>query len=86
MNTLLLISIIIALWLACGAIAVGYCFAFFQRHFPRLRRRDFFRDRSGASSNLISGPLSLISVFLLGWTKYGWLWPWSEKAKREAGL
>jgi len=86
MNTLLLISIIIALWLACGAIAAGYYFAHFQRHFPELRRRHFFRERSGAVLDLISGPVSLITVLSIGWTKYGWLWPWSEKAKREAGL
>ena len=31
------------------------------------------------------GPLALVGLSITGWG-YGWLWPWSEKARREAGI
>jgi hypothetical protein len=66
-------------------IHIGYSFAYWQRKFTVLRKDDFYRDRRFALGVALAGPCALI-VTMLGYTDYGWLWPWGAKAKREAGL
>lgn len=77
---------LVAFWLLCGVIAAGHDFATFQRRYPNLRKHDFEKDKSGAVTALVFGPISLSVGFFMHGTVNGWLWPWSKKAKREAGI
>lgn len=73
-------------WIGAGLVASGFGFAFFQRSYPTLRKEHFHIDRrQQVTLGVVCGPMALL-VNVAGLSCHGWLWPWSEKAKREAGL
>lgn len=87
---LIYISIAFSLaWLAVGALAAGYYFAHMQRYwrgFGVSGKHRFEDDKEGALVTLVAGPIALLELQKRGYTEHGWLWPWSKKARREAGL
>ena len=85
MTALIIIAIVVA-WLACGALGAGYYFAYYQREYPGFRKRDFEADKSHAIGALWFGPCALLTARLLDRRAHGWLWPWSVKARKEAGI
>ena len=77
---------IVLLWFACGFVAAGYTFAYFQRKYPVNRREHFEHDKKIATSDLLLGPVSFFEFFRVRHYGYGWLNPWGKKARKEAGL
>jgi hypothetical protein len=84
--TAVYILIFFTAWFACGVVAAGYRFAYFQRKYPGFAKRDFKAEKALATDSLLNGPIDLLIVYQNGRTEYGWLWPWSAKARREAGI
>ncbi len=74
-----------AAWVACGTVACGFCFAYYQRKYAIIRRRGFEGDRYFSAGWLVGGAISLLVSCMHGHHEYGWLWPWSQRAKAEAG-
>lgn len=81
-----MIFIIFCVWVFCGLFACGFTFAYFQRKYPSLRKRDFISDQNFSTMFLIGGPVGLITALNSGNVSYGWLWPWSGKARKESGM
>lgn len=73
----LIVTILIAayyalsLWIACGFVAHGLTFAYFQRRWPRLAENDEDGDRAFARLVGSSGPIGLLVALIAGGTKYG---------------
>lgn len=85
MDYIAIALVAIAVWLAFGVAAIGWYFAYFQRKWPSLRKDDFYEDRGDALTFAIGGPITFI-VHGLAYSSFGWLWPWSAKAREEAGI
>lgn len=80
MNILYIAAAAVCVWLICGLLACGWMFASLQRGYPD-REAHLDTDQDAAALMLIGGP------FALGVPRDdGWLWPWSRKAKVEAGV
>lgn len=76
-----------AVWLTLGVLAAGWTFAFFQRKYQHYSNEDwFYEDRRFATAAMFLGPFALLATLIVCGTRYGWLWPYSAKAKEEAGL
>jgi nitric oxide reductase large subunit len=76
-------------WVLTGFLASGFFFATVQRGFEFLRKRDFQVDQIKAAFLILFGPISLFAlvlVLLATSTFNGWLNPFGNKAKREAGI
>jgi hypothetical protein len=74
-------------WIGCGVAAAGIGFAHAQRNWPSIRRYSFHSDVLCSFLVSLSGPVGLVACLLFtGRAKHGWLWPWSAKARREAGM
>lgn len=82
MTTLLLILG----WLACGVISAGFMFAADQKKYPSIAKAESDHAKKWACIAILLGASGLLSVLFIYGFKHGWLWPWSAKAKREAGL
>jgi hypothetical protein len=67
----LIIGIIVVLWYACGMLAYGITYAFFQREFPRIADENRQIDRRIALLMAVCGPLGLIMVSFSGAFKHG---------------
>lgn len=82
-----LIILFAAVWLACGVIAAGVMFASWQRRYPMLRADEFNADRWFAIFCILTGPFALFASCIMPFPTFscGWLWPWSAKARIEAG-
>lgn len=80
------IVLFVLLWFSFGILAAGYTFAYFQRKYQDKRKRDFFLDKKLVTTDLLMGPVSLLSFLSVRRYGYGWLNPWGKKAKKEAGL
>lgn len=76
---------IICIWLACGIISTGMSFAYFQRNYPTIRREEFNVDIERVWPDIIWGTIGLAATIMTFEYK-GWLWPWSKRARVEAGL
>lgn len=75
-------ALLILGWLACGVAACGLHFAHTLHHFRH--ESDIIKHaKTMALIHIILGCVALLISFDLN---RGWLWPWSAKAKREAGL
>lgn len=81
---------ILLFWLATGILSIGFDFAYFQRKYPSLRKQQFAWDQQSCLIAILGGPFGILIVFFLPGNNpakfYGWLWPWSEKARIEAGF
>jgi len=78
-----IIGIVLA-WLLCGFLAMGKIYAYFQRKYPRLARKNRRGDRIMAVAWLLFGPCSLIVAMINGeGGKYGWLAPWRREEQDE---
>lgn len=88
MSTASLIPFIAAAaWFACGVLSAGMMFAFNQRRYRCISRQCFGDDQFMAAFAILVGPIGLAATFITyGFFSHGWLWPWSAKAKREAGI
>lgn len=73
-------------WIACGIWGAGLVFAYFQREYKLIRYRSFYDNQKDAILALMLGPIVLVVLYSLRFTTNGWLWPWSKKAKQEAGI
>ena len=70
-------------WFACGILAAGWIFVFFQKDFPTLAKEDHVGDMAIAYLTLVLGVSSLMAVvifmaFMNGprlTFKYGWSFP-----------
>lgn len=80
------IILFLILWIVCGVIACGLCFASDQRRYETMIRVAFFReDQFVAAQALVLGPVCLL--FGISDVAYkGWLWPWGAKAREEVGI
>jgi hypothetical protein len=58
-------------WVACGVLAYGLYFAYFQRKWPSLAEEHYDTDRGRARWWLIGGPLALLGALIAGGTEYG---------------
>lgn len=77
----------LAIYIACYIYTCGTAFAHFQRGFSSIRKGFFKQDRVFSVLISLGGPISaLIAYFGSGFNEQGWLWPWSAKAKKEAGV
>lgn len=83
---ILFIAFLVLLWFACGFIAMGYTFAYFQRKYPITRKEQFNDDVKVSANDLLFGPISFFGFFKIKHYGYGWLNPFSKKARKEAGL
>ena len=61
--------LIIIGWIACGVLHYGMDFAYFQRQYPTLARKDHRRDRLTAFLQSLVGPIALIGEVLFLWNK-----------------
>jgi len=84
--TAVYILIFIAAWLACGVFGAGQYFAYFQRRFPTIRAGLFKSHKEHAVICIFFGPIGVSAAYMEDTYGYGWLWPWSAKARREAGI
>jgi len=84
MTALIIIAIAVA-WLACGVVAAGFAFASWQRGEDEqvFRGIRFEPDQAGAVVVFFFWPMWLCDP---GAFRKGWLWPWSAKARKEAGI
>lgn len=74
-------------WFASMIWSFGETFAYYQRTYPNSRKKFYKKNIAFAWATAILGPMNII--ILRGTSKnkmQGWLWPWSKKAKQEAGL
>jgi len=63
------------IWFACGFIAAGYEFAYWQRRYPMLSRYTTKTDASHAWIDVILGCAALFVVVARGHNNHGWkLW------------
>lgn len=83
---LLLLGLLLCIvWIAMGVLGIGMLFAFFARS-EQVKNKSY-----ELWSLQYYGPLL---IFFGAWTLYvaivlasdGWLWPWSARACREAGI
>lgn len=66
----------LVLWLACGFYASGVYYAYFQRQWPTIADEERPEDTGGAVIFVLLGPIgALISTFMSGFLKHGWLLP-----------
>ena len=87
MYTILVILTLLLFWLACGFIAAGYYFAYFQRKYPDIREFVFNQDQRSAWVTVFCGVGSILDLITRSrFRSHGWLNPWGKKAKQEAGL
>ncbi len=72
-NTILVFCV--AGWFACGYLACGLNFAFFQRKFPEFAEQEYERDKARARLLIplgLAGLLvSLVCLSTQGWFRYG---------------
>ena len=81
------IALGLAVWFGCGAIAAGFRFAYFQRKYVEIRAKHFSADKAASKSAIRWGLVSFLVVATNeDYRTAGWLWPWSAKARKEAGL
>lgn len=82
------ILIVLFVYVLCSVWCIGLSFAYWQRNWPYYNMREtFFRE--DIRTSLLFGLTPVIGWgFCLMHATYwhGWLWPWSDKAKKEAGL
>jgi hypothetical protein len=80
--------LLVVTWFACGVVDAGFTFAYFQRHYPSLRAALFQRNQWTAATSIFGGPCALLASCAVSYPafSYGWLWPWSAKARAEAGI
>ena len=74
----------------CGIVSTGISFAVFQRS-PSIERGQFLLSKIGCTTiSFVAGPAALASflVLLVPFREKlrGFLWPWSQKADREADV
>lgn len=50
------------LWVGCGAVAYAGTLGYFQRNYPRLAERYYWRDVAFATFIGLCGPMGLIAV------------------------
>lgn len=74
-NYIAAIAIAIAeVWLLCGAFAYALTFAHFQREFPTLAERDYYKDRRSAVFSGCLGPIGLLVSISNCGLKHGLKW------------
>lgn len=62
-------------WLACGFLAYGVSFAYFQREYPELAAKDYILDRCiSATCGLLGGPFTLIVALMMCYPWRGFKW------------
>ena len=88
MNTALLITLGVVLWLACGCVAAGFIFAYFTREFSVLNTPAKLKERKiNSCTNICLGCTALLLILITDeMRQHGWLWPWSSRAEKEYGL
>ena len=70
-----LICIAAVVWTICGALAYAITFAHLQKSFPTIAKEQYRQDLSFAVFVAITGPLGLLSSFLLcGFAEHGLKW------------
>ena len=71
-----------ALWIACGVLHAGFCYAHFQRTYPLIAAK--YRRDDAVKSLIMSvcGPLALLSAIIIGLCDQGWLLPFMASRKR----
>ena len=71
---MLILIICVAAWIACGVVAAGFNFAYFQRKWPEQAERDSHSDFWDAILiGLFSGPVGLVvEVISPDCGRYGW--------------
>lgn len=84
--TIFLSSLFAIFWFVCMIYSFGETFAFFQRNFPCIRKEKFNQDIQTSWFFCLFGPINMLIMRILTYPTQGWLWPWSKKAKQEAGL
>lgn len=57
--------LIVAGWIACGIYSFGVGFAYFQRHWPELAERDYWRDAARIGLLSISGPAAAFAALIV---------------------
>lgn len=67
---IIVISILI-FWIICGYFQYGYYFAYFQKEYPRLAKKDYEQDKRIALETSFFGPIGLLISFYGGYTKHG---------------
>lgn len=83
--TTAIIAIAVVAWLACGVAGVGILCAYFAKDFlGKAWREEVFAVRYYGPVLILIGPFTLVTALQL--SNVGWLWPWSAKAKKEAGV
>ena len=75
---MLIVAVMIAIWVACGAATAGITYAYFDSEFPTLRGTTKHRELLGLATYFaLFGPIGLLVAFLSsGFARHGWrLWP-----------
>lgn len=70
----MLYLIIAVVWIACGALSYGIVFAYFQKEFKAIAKKQECFDRAVSLLAAAFGPLYLISVLIEFGTKHGLLY------------
>lgn len=60
-----ILSVGIAVWIACGVASWGLSFAYYQRNWPTIAAETYFTDLlSAACIGLLLGPIALVSFLV----------------------
>lgn len=80
-----LFSLAALAWYAIGLAGSGFEFAYFQREYPSLAKRDYRRDRQSALWVALGGIIILlICIFDSDYQKHGWMNPLRRTPKAGA--
>lgn len=77
--------IILLIWAACGVVAYGLTFAYFQKEFALISKEKVGADVLLAAATAILGPFGVVICFLVGeGCEHGLLFrPLSDEQRRE---
>jgi hypothetical protein len=85
----MILALILFIYVLGVVVFTGMSFAFWQRNWPRfgMPAQGFAQDRMRSLAFWLL-PIVGWAVVLFGskFAHHGWLWPWSAKAKEEAGI
>jgi hypothetical protein len=85
----MILLFLVLLYVSCVALFTGMYFAYWQRNWPDygMPQRWFYENRTFSLAYGLFPFIGWTIVFFMSdFGRHGWLWPWSDKARKEAGI
>lgn len=61
-------------WVVCGVLDYGISFAYFQRNWPTLSEKNYYKDMRHSAIMALAGPCALVGTWVAGCYGHGFKW------------